>query len=46
MDSDRIIVMDEGRVVDIGTHEELMARSTIYREVYDSQMENSEGGEE
>lgn len=46
MDSDRIIVMDEGRVVDIGTHDELMARSEIYREVYDSQMESSEGGEE
>ena len=43
MESDRIIVMDEGKVVDIGTHEELMERSRIYREVYESQME---GGEE
>ena len=46
MDSDRIIVMDEGRIVDVGTHDELMKRCVIYREVYDSQMEEKqEGGE-
>lgn len=37
MGCDRIIVMDEGAITDIGTHEELMQRSEIYREVYDSQ---------
>lgn len=37
MDADRIIVMEDGRVSDIGTHDELMARSEIYREVYSSQ---------
>ena len=37
-DSDRIIVMDEGRVVGFGTHEELLAGNDIYREVYESQM--------
>ena len=37
MDADRVIVLDEGKVVDIGTHDELMARSEIYREVYTSQ---------
>ncbi|MBO4562323.1 MAG: ABC transporter ATP-binding protein [Clostridia bacterium] len=42
MDSDRIIVMDEGRISDIGTHEELMARSVIYREVYESQMKGED----
>ena len=32
-----IIVLDNGRVADIGTHEELLARCDIYREVYESQ---------
>ena len=35
---DRILVLDEGKLSDFGTHEELMARSQIYRDVYDSQM--------
>lgn len=35
---DRILVLDEGRLSDLGTHDELMARSQIYRDVYDSQM--------
>ena len=37
MDADRILVLDEGKVMDFGTHEELMQRSEIYREVYTSQ---------
>lgn len=36
-DADRIIVMDEGRVNGIGTHEELLLNNQIYREVYESQ---------
>ena len=35
---DRIVVLDEGSLSDVGTHEELMRRSRIYRDVYDSQM--------
>lgn len=35
---DRILVLDEGRLSDFGIHDELMARSQIYRDVYDSQM--------
>ena len=39
--SDRIIVMDEGNVVGFGTHEELLASSEIYKEVYESQTAGS-----
>ena len=38
MTCDRIVVLDEGSLSDVGTHRELMARSQIYRDVYDSQM--------
>ena len=34
---DRIIVMEDGRVNDFGTHEELLARNQIYQEIYESQ---------
>ena len=36
-DADKIIVMHDGRVDGFGTHEELLATNTIYREVYESQ---------
>ena len=42
-DADMIVVMDNGMVVDHGTHAELLERSAIYREVYESQRK---GGEE
>ena len=37
MDADKIIVLDEGRVVGVGTHAELMKSSEEYREIYLSQ---------
>ncbi len=39
--ADRIIVLDDGKINDIGTHEELLARNKIYSEVYYSQQEGS-----
>ncbi|MEH2941590.1 ABC transporter ATP-binding protein [Lachnospiraceae bacterium KK002] len=35
--ADRIIVMDNGKVADFGSHEELLKTSEIYRDVYESQ---------
>ena len=38
IDADQIIVMERGTISDVGTHAELLRRSVIYREVYESQM--------
>lgn len=41
-DADRIIVMDNGRIADFGTHDELMERCSIYIEVYESQQKGGD----
>ncbi len=41
-DADRIIVLDDGKIDGIGTHEELLSSNAIYREVYDSQQKGAE----
>ena len=42
MDADQIIVLDEGRISAIGTHDELYKNNEIYREVYDSQVKGGD----
>ena len=46
-DADKIIVLDNGKIADMGTHKELLERSPIYSEVYYSQQKGvvAEGGE-
>jgi len=41
-DADIIIVLDDGTIVEQGTHEELLARHGIYREAYESQTKSRE----
>ena len=41
-DADQIFVMEDGCIVERGTHDELVARGGIYREVYDSQTKSRE----
>ena len=36
-DADKIIVVDAGNIVDIGTHEELLGRCELYNEIHNSQ---------
>ena len=42
MDADMIVVMDEGAITGIGTHEYLLENNTEYQEIYYSQMEKKE----
>ena len=41
-DADRIIVLDAGRIVESGTHEELLEANGLYREIYDVQLKDQE----
>ncbi len=40
MEADKIVVMEEGKIVGMGKHEELLKSCVPYQEIYDSQMEN------
>ncbi|MGE6669678.1 ABC transporter ATP-binding protein [Paenibacillus xylanexedens] len=42
MDADRILVMDEGRIVGSGTHKELLEHNEVYREIVSSQLTEEE----
>ena len=45
-DADKIVILDDGQIAAVGTHEELLETSDIYREVYESQNKTTlgEGG--
>ena len=43
-DADQIIVMDDGRIKERGTHDQLMAAGGEYREIYESQNQTTESG--
>ena len=49
MHADQILVLDDGRIAGIGTHEQLLAQCEVYREIYESQFKKEEaedrGGE-
>ena len=42
MDADKIIVLDEGKIVGIGRHKELLANCPVYREIAESQLSKEE----
>ena len=42
MDADKIIMLDNGSVIAMGTHDELMANCDIYREIFNSQQKGAE----
>lgn len=45
MHSDRIMVLEDGRAVGLGTHDELLNSCPEYKELYESQVKSSKGGE-
>ncbi|MDE6001335.1 MAG: ABC transporter ATP-binding protein/permease [Clostridia bacterium] len=44
-DADKIIVLDEGKISGVGTHDELLKTNEIYREVFESQMKGGDDDE-
>jgi ATP-binding cassette subfamily B protein len=42
-DADMIIVMDDGKITGVGTHDDLMQSNTEYQEIFNSQISGKEG---
>lgn len=42
MQADQILVLDQGKVADIGTHEQLISHKGIYQDIYQIQMNNAD----
>ena len=42
--ADRIVVLDDGKIVGLGTSEELLESCEVYQEIYNSQFKKQEGG--
>ena len=40
--ADKILVLDDGQIADQGTHEELLEKCDVYREIYESQFKKGE----
>ena len=40
MEADKIVILDDGRIHAVGTHQELLKSDPIYQEIYESQMKS------
>jgi ABC-type multidrug transport system fused ATPase/permease subunit len=43
--ADQIVVLDDGKVAGIGSHEELLSSCEVYREIYESQFKKEDGAD-
>ena len=44
MQADRILVLEDGRVAGLGTHDELLKSCGVYKEIYESQFGGNDAG--